>query len=260
MGGLLGSLLFAAGGAAAQQEPPHAPSPGPQGATDVRPVATPVVIELFTSQGCSSCPPADKLISQLARQPNVFALSMPVDYWDYIGWKDTLALPAHTRRQRHYAAARGDGNVYTPQAVINGVGHAVGSDPAAIKAMTEECYGKFGALSVPIKAAVIGETLRVDVPAAAPGGPDAASVWVARVSSRQVVTIGRGENSGRTLEYANVSRGSQRVGEWKGEAQSFEIPADVFRGPDSDGWMVFLQRVGGGKPGPILAAAKSPGL
>ncbi len=222
--------------------------------------STPVVLELFTSQGCSSCPPADRLISKLAHEPHVFALSLPVDYWDYIGWKDTLALPAHTKRQRHYAASRGDSNVYTPQMVINGIAHVVGSDSSAIKAMTEECYGKFGAMSVKLAVTEADSKLRVSVPAATPGAPDAASVWIARVSSHQSVRVGRGENSGRTLDYINVSRGLSRVGEWNGAEQVFEIPADVFKGPDSDGWMVFLQRVGDGKPGPILAAAKSPGL
>ena len=96
------------------------------------------VIELFTSQGCSSCPPADKLLGQLAGDPSVIALSLPVDYWDYLGWKDTLALHGHTVRQKAYAQARGDGAVYTPQVVVNGVVHALGSDKAAIeKAIAE---------------------------------------------------------------------------------------------------------------------------
>src|ERR1043166_9009946 len=89
------------------------------------------VVELFTSQGCSSCPPADRLLGELARDPTLVAMSLPIDYWDYIGWKDTLAKPRHTVRQRFYARTRGDGDVYTPQVVINGVSHAVGNDKAA---------------------------------------------------------------------------------------------------------------------------------
>src|ERR1043166_7464075 len=81
---------------------------------------TRAVVELFTSQGCSSCPPADELIGQLAKDPSLVAMSLPIDYWDYLGWKDTLAKPAHTARQRAYAQVRGDRAVYTPQAVING--------------------------------------------------------------------------------------------------------------------------------------------
>src|SRR6476620_6154807 len=89
------------------------------------------VIELFTSQGCSSCPPADKLAGELARDPSLIVLSLPVDYWDYLGWKDTLALPGHTNRQRAYSKARGDREVYTPQVVVNGVKHVLGSDKTA---------------------------------------------------------------------------------------------------------------------------------
>src|SRR3954470_23551246 len=90
------------------------------------------VIELFTSQGCSSCPPADKLIGQLADDPTLVAISLPIDYWDYLGWKDTLAKPAHTARQRAYAQLRGDRAVYTPQVVVNGAVHVQGSDKEAI--------------------------------------------------------------------------------------------------------------------------------
>ena len=91
------------------------------------------VIELFTSQGCSSCPPADKLLGELARDPTLITLSLPVDYWDYLGWKDTLALHGHSNRERAYADARGDREVYTPQVVINGIVHVLGSDKAAIE-------------------------------------------------------------------------------------------------------------------------------
>src|SRR6266508_3656100 len=91
------------------------------------------VIELFTSQGCSSCPPADRLVGELARDPSIVAMSLPVDYWDYLGWKDTLANPRHTARQRGYARVRGDREVYTPQVVVNGAFHVIGSDKAAIE-------------------------------------------------------------------------------------------------------------------------------
>src|SRR5712692_7021322 len=94
------------------------------------------VIELFTSQGCSSCPAADKLLGELARDPSIVAMSLPIDYWDYLGWKDTLAKPRHAVRQRAYAQLRGDREVYTPQVVINGVAHALGSDKTAIAAVS----------------------------------------------------------------------------------------------------------------------------
>ena len=90
------------------------------------------VIELFTSQGCSSCPPADKLAGELAQDPSLLVMSLPIDYWDYLGWKDTLASPGHTNRQRAYSKARGDREVYTPQVVVNGMAHVLGSDRSAI--------------------------------------------------------------------------------------------------------------------------------
>ena len=91
------------------------------------------LLELFTSQGCSSCPPADKLLGEFAKDPSLIALSLPIDIWDYLGWKDTLSLPGHTARQRAYAEIRGDRQVYTPQLVVNGSMHVVGSDRAAVE-------------------------------------------------------------------------------------------------------------------------------
>jgi len=91
------------------------------------------VIELFTSQGCSSCPAADKILAELSRDSTLVALSLPVDYWDYLGWKDTLALHGHSNRERAYADARGDREVYTPQVVVNGLVPVLGSDKAAIE-------------------------------------------------------------------------------------------------------------------------------
>lgn len=223
----------------------------------------PLVLELFTSQGCSSCPPADKLISEMAGKPGVFALSLPVDYWDYGGWKDTLALPAHAVRQRHYARMRGDGNVYTPQAVIDGIAHVVGSDPAAISKMADECYGKEGALKVAINARANPQGLRVELGAApveGQAGPQSAILWLVRVAARSRVVIGRGENSGKSVEYANVSRGFLQIGEWSGKEIAFDVPLAQVEGPDSDGWMLLLQAGAPARPGVILAAAKSPGL
>src|SRR5262245_1562128 len=113
-----------------------------------------VVIELFTSQGCSSCPAADKLLSDYAHDPNVLALSLAVDYWDYLGWKDTLALAGHTARQRAYAKVRDDRAVYTPQAVINGLVHALGSDRAAIERAVQHTRQVAKPLTLPVKVAV----------------------------------------------------------------------------------------------------------
>src|SRR5882757_10198266 len=105
------------------------------------------VIELFTSQGCSSCPAADKLIAEYSRDPSVIALSLAIDYWDYLGWKDTLAMSGHSNRQRAYAKGRGDRQVYTPQAVIDGAVHALGSDKAAIEKAIRQTHDQNAALT-----------------------------------------------------------------------------------------------------------------
>src|SRR3954467_13863223 len=108
------------------------------------------VIELFTSQGCSSCPAADKLAGELARDPSLVVMSLPVDYWDYLGWKDTLALPGHTNRQRAYSRSRGDREVYTPQVVVNGTIHTLGSDKDAIETAIANSRKHQGTLSLPV--------------------------------------------------------------------------------------------------------------
>lgn len=219
-----------------------------------------VVLELFTSQGCSSCPPADKLLGEIARQPNVIAWTLPVDYWDYIGWKDTFGKPAHTDKQKAYSKVRGDGQVYTPQIIVNGVAHVVGSDIGAIRAAGERYFGKQGALSVLLKVTETNGTLEVEAGAAPDGTPKKANLIIVRVTRSATVAIGRGENSGRTLEYTNVGRAAARVGEWKGEAQRFTIAPDVAANPDANGWIVFLQAGDAKAPGAILGAAKSPGI
>ncbi|MDP2357248.1 MAG: DUF1223 domain-containing protein [Beijerinckiaceae bacterium] len=224
------------------------------------PTVRPVFIELFTSQGCSSCPPADKLMATLAHQPGVIALSLPVDLWDYVGWKDTLAMPYHSQRQRQYAKARGDNRVYTPQAVINGIAHAVGSDPAAIMAQADMCFGRDGALSVAMRTEMSPGGLKVEIGAATENAPKIASLWLVRVASSRDVQIKRGENAGHTFSYVNVARGFLRIGDWKGEAASFTIPKEHLASADADGWMLLLQASTNYRPGVILAAAKSPGL
>jgi hypothetical protein len=220
----------------------------------------PIVLELYSSQGCSSCPPADKLLGEIARQPNVIAWTLPVDYWDYNGWKDTFGKPAHTNRQKAYAKVRGDGQVYTPQIIVNGVAHVVGSDIGAIRAAGERFFNKKGALSVPVKVNDKNGALEVEVGAAPEGTPKQAFLMIVRVTRQVSVSIGRGENSGRTLEYTNVGRAAARVGEWNGQPQTFTIASGVAANPEADGWIILLQAGDGKAPGPILGAAKSPNI
>ena len=137
-------------------------TPPPASATEPR-----AVIELFTSQGCSSCPPADKLLGELSRDPTLIALSLPVDYWDYLGWKDTLALHGHSNRERAYADARGDREVYTPQVVVNGIAPVLGSDKAAIEQAIATTRQSAAPLTVPVTLTVADGKVSVNIPAAA---------------------------------------------------------------------------------------------
>lgn len=220
----------------------------------------PVVIELFTSQGCSSCPPADALLSKLAREPGVTALSFPVDYWDYIGWKDTFASPTNTARQKAYAAARGDNHVYTPQAVVNGLMHAVGSDALEVATARQLAYGDKGALKVSLSVTDSGDKLVARAGAAVEGAGKWGSLWLVPVAKSRSVAIGRGENNGRSVTYTNVVRGMKKIGDWSGAATSFDITKSDLKTRDSDAWVLMLQSSSGGKPGAVLAVAKSDGL
>src|SRR5690242_11607771 len=156
------------------------------------------VIELFTSQGCSSCPPADKLIAEYSRDPSIIALSLAVDYWDYLGWKDTLALHGHSNRQRAYAKARGDREVYTPQVVVDGAVHALGSDKAAIEKAMRQIREQSSPLLLPVTIERAGDKLTVHV-AASKDEKGQAEVWLCPITKSIPVAIGRGENSGQTL-------------------------------------------------------------
>lgn len=211
------------------------------------------VVELFTSQGCASCPPADALVAELAKDPNLIVLTMPVDYWDYIGWKDTLALHGHSLRQKAYAEKRADHKVFTPQAVVDGVHAVKGSDRAALQRAILAGPGAAGSLKVPIKAHRRGEVMEIEIPeSAAP--PEGAEVWVCPVASEKSVTISRGENSGRNVTYSNVVRGWVRLGQWNGTKQRHELKLSDIKGEAVDQVAVLLQAGTAAAPGPILGA------
>jgi hypothetical protein len=218
------------------------------------------VVELFTSQGCSSCPAADRLMEKVAREPGTIVLTLPVDYWDYIGWKDTFATPAFTARQKAYAMARGDGHVYTPQVVIDGLRHAVGSDPLEIDDASKLAHGEKGAMGVTLRAHRENGRLLVDVGAAPDGAGKWGAFWVVHVAKARTVKIGRGENAGKTVTYTNVVRGMDKVGNWSGDAARYEIEEDGLKSPDAETYVLMLQASSGGKPGAILAAMKGEGF
>jgi hypothetical protein len=220
--------------------------------TDVR--AEPrAVIELFTSQGCSSCPSADKLAGELARDPSLVVMSLPVDYWDYLGWKDTLALPGHTKRQKAYSKARGDREVYTPQVVVNGVAHVLGSDKDAIEQAIAQTGKQEGTLSLPIKLSVTGDQISVSIPAAKVAG-DNGEVWLCPITRNAEVAIGRGENSGHSVTYHNVVRRWIKLGDWTGAARSFTVPKQDITGVGGDTVAVVVQSGTKEAPSTMLGA------
>ncbi|MBB3972960.1 DUF1223 domain-containing protein [Hansschlegelia beijingensis] len=215
------------------------------------------VVELFTSQGCSSCPPADRLAGELAHDGRTLVLTLPVDYWDYLGWKDTLASPANTARQRAYALARGDRKVYTPQIVVNGGEATVGGDGAAVMGAISRADAA-GGLALPVSLKV--RDGRVEVAVSAPRQPLAhphAEVWAFSFERAREVQIGRGENAGRTATYVNVVRHMTRLGAWDGADARFAAPAEEVLSAGADGLAVLVQSGTGGQPGPILGAAET---
>ena len=205
------------------------------------------VVELFTSQDCSSCPPADAFLGELARRDDVLALSVHVDYWDYIGWKDPFASPKNTQRQRRYAKSLGLRYIYTPQMVIQGADHATGSDRARILAKIAQA-AKTDRVAVGIRSD--GNGLLVRVPA---GAGEEAAVWLAFFDSRQDTEIKRGENSGRTLSYYNVVRSMTRIGTWSGRALEIRTAMSDLPGQGGNNCAVILQSV---KTGRILGVAR----
>jgi hypothetical protein len=204
----------------------------------------PTVVELFQSQGCSSCPPAEANVGAISDRPDVLALAFEVDYWDRLGWKDTFSKPAWTARQLAYAKAMGHGeNVYTPQIVVNGRVEGDGLEPGALAGLVSRGDRGVGGPSVGFS----GGTVTVGAAVAPAGGAD---VWLARYIPHAVeVTIPRGENAGRTLPYKHVVREMVLLGKWRGEAATFPMPG-------GDPGLAEAAIVQASEAGPILAAAK----
>ncbi len=204
-----------------------------------------VVVELFTSQGCSSCPPADRILGELADEDDVIALAYHVDYWDYLGWKDEFASPSFTDRQRAYARAKRERTIYTPQMVIGGVDHVVGSKGMKV-AHTIRKHAE-QELPVTVRARRNGGT--VEIQATASGQVPALLVQVATYSPKETVDIRRGENAGRRITYYNVVRSLNSVGRWNGQG-TYSATASV---PGNVPVVVLVQA---GVGGPILGATR----
>ncbi len=200
----------------------------------------PVVVELFTSQGCSSCQPADAYLEELSAKPGVITITRPVTYWDRLGWKDTLAREDNTTLQRAYAARGGEGEgVYTPQTMVQGQLGAVGSERSLIASQIERARKSITA-AVAVRPGFVG--------IAGKGGP--AEVKLVSLKSSRIVKIGNGENGGRVIRYSNVVVGERVLGRWGGGAQSFAIPVDKPVGTDRQ--VILVQSP---NAGPILGSA-----
>ncbi|MEO0486038.1 MAG: DUF1223 domain-containing protein [Pseudomonadota bacterium] len=206
----------------------------------------PVVIELYTSQGCSSCPPADKLLHELAKQDGVIALALHVDYWDYIGWKDQFADPRFTERQKNYARAAGARSIYTPQMIIGGIDHVVGAKPAEVSKYLKAHAQKPAVINIAAERNGDAFTLR------ARSAERVGDLTVFVVTYRPVskVDIKRGENAGRTLSYANVVTSWTEAKRWNGRGE-YRLNADLPTATEPA--VVLFQRDGYGE---ILAAVE----
>ncbi|KWV91518.1 thioredoxin family protein [Erythrobacter sp. YT30] len=207
----------------------------------------PVLIELFTSQGCSSCPPADRLAQKLDREPDLVVISKPVDYWDRLGWKDTYAKPSNSDLQRVYArrGLGGYNGVYTPQSVVAGRYGEVGSKEAALRDLTSRARSTNRAV-IRLKPTTGGFGVGLG------GTTDrAADLVLVGVSSREDVKIGRGENGGRTVTYTNVLIDEKRIATWSGGTASHALKSSQMRMAGADRYALVLREPDGG---PVLAA------
>ena len=209
--------------------------------------AHPTVVELFQSQGCSSCPPTEANVAAISDRADVLALAFEVDYWDRLGWKDTFSKPAWTARQYAYAHAMGRDGVYTPQVVVNGRIEGDGLEPSGLADLMRRGERSAAGPSV----GFAGDAVAVGAGTAPAGGAD---VWLARYIPRTVeVTIPRGENAGHTLPYKDVVREMTLLGHWQGEAATFPVPHD---GEPGLAEAAIVQSAGAG---PILAAVRGRG-
>lgn len=209
--------------------------------------ATPVAIELFTSQGCSSCPPADAFAEQLGKEPNTVILTRPVTYWDRLGWKDTLAREENTQLQQAYAQRGGVGaGVYTPQAVVQGGSAAVGSSQAELRRLIAAEQRKAGPTVRAAATSDGGRTINIGQSVTS-----TAEVLVVALKANTVVRIGSGENGGRTVRYTNVVLSETSVGQFKGDAATITVPARLMKRAGADRYALIIRS---GAAGRIIAA------
>ncbi len=235
-------------------KPPPPPAPAAASAIPPAPPAVgehPVVVELFTSQGCSDCPPADALLTELAKRKGVIALTLPVTYWDMLGWKDTFASEANTVRQKAYAKALGRSGVYTPQIIVNGVADLVGGRRDQVTAALATHARDMPAIPISIKTSPQLVQIAIAGERAEAKGSDC-TIWVMNTLNHADVKVGDGENKGRALAYTNIVRDLKAIGLWRGDAITFNLPRGALTSVPHDGFVVLLQRDGHGQ---VIGAA-----
>lgn len=212
-----------------------------------------VVVEMYTSQSCSSCPPADRFLGELAKRKDVLALSMHVDYWNALGWRDPWSSADVTARQRRYARSLGARYVSTPQAVIGGESYAVGSDRGAVSRLIEKSRRAARPRVQPLLTMPGPSRLMVKLPDRKLAAP--ATVWFVAFDDRHTARITAGENSGATITYTNVVRALRPIGTWTGKGRTFEIDISKDREAGFGNCAILVQA---GGSGPILGAVSLP--
>lgn len=209
------------------------------------------VVELFTSQGCSSCPPADAALGELVAQGDVVALSYHVDYWNYLGWKDTFSSPQSTERQYDYAHTLGRKSVYTPQAIINGRAHMNGADIRGINAKIDAFDTAGRGLTVPVEAVREGDKIKIHIG----GGEGKANILLVYFDRKNPVDIKRGENRGKTITYWHSVKDMQTIGMWDGKPMDLVLPKSLMDAQGHEGCAILLQTMQpDGVPGAIVGA------
>lgn len=211
------------------------------------------IVELFTSQGCSSCPPADQLLQTYVNSKDIMALSFPVDYWDYIGWVDTLASPKNAQRQRTYITSFRNGPMYTPQVVVNGRAEALGSSHRQIENAIDDTQTRFTQQRIPVNSWYNNTAIIIRIGAAPPDQPiKEATIWLAQIQKSANVEIKAGENRGKTLTYKNVVRELTPIGTWNGQAMTIRLSRQAVLYPETNDGAILVQE---GTHGAILGAA-----
>ena len=217
----------------------------PAAAEEIR-TAPVAVVELFTSQGCSSCPPADALLTEIGARQDVIALAYHVDYWDYIGWRDTFGDPQFSEYQRAYAAAHGEARIYTPQLMVNGMNDVVGSRRAEINAA-------LSAASLPIPLTLSTHDGMLAISASGNAAFPSARLWLVTYKDHARVSVERGENRDRLLDYSHIVTDRHIIGMWDHDSGvSVTLPLDDLLGSANDGAAVLIQENLDGRPGRIL--------